>query len=41
MFEKKTLQANINRAERLTENQTRYQDHNNKLKNIFSSFDLI
>lgn len=41
MFEKKTLQANINRAERLTENQTRYQDHHNKLKEIFSSFDLI
>lgn len=41
MFDKKTFQVSINRAERLTEIHTRYQDHNNKLKDIFSSFDLI
>jgi len=41
IFNKTTFQVSINRAEKLTVSQTLYQDHRNKLKEIFSSFDLI
>lgn len=40
-FDKKIFQVSINRAERLFKSQTCYQDHHNKLKEIFSSFELI
>lgn len=40
-FDKKTFQANIGRAEKLFKSETRYKDYHNKLKDIFSSFELI